>query len=162
MKYGYTIMLLLLASFAYAQNETTFKEMYILSYEVGKIPCSKGLRWENGKCYYLRCEYGSEAQKKKLGKTEIDITTNMEVRKLFTSMTISDLEWLSGVTSFHEKKYKCKGASKMEFSITLKDKSRKKTTRYDFSLFNNCEGQSPFVFAQKLQLIFTKLAKEFP
>lgn len=162
MKYYYTLALLMIACLAYAQNEITFKEMYILTYEVGKIPCSKGLRWENGKCYYLRCEYGSEAQKNKLGKTEIDITVNAEVRNLFKNMTISDLEWLSGVTSFHEKKYKCKGVSKTEFSITLKDKSKKKTTRYDFPLLTNCEGQSPFSFAQKLHALFAKLAKEFP
>jgi len=161
MKHCYLI-LLFFSSFVYAQNEITFKEMYVITYEAGKIPCSKGLKWENGKCYYLRCEYGSEAQKNKLGKTEIDITTNMEVRNLFKSMTISDLEWLSGVTSFHEKKYKCKGASKVEFSITLKDKNKKKTIRYDFPLFINCEGQSPFVFAQKLNAIFAKFAKEFP
>ncbi len=161
MRFLFIILFWGCASHTFAQNEVIYKEMYILYYEEGKIPCSKGLRWDNGKCYYLRCEYGTEAQKKKLGN-EIEITTNLEVRNLFKNMTISDLEWLSGITSFHQKKYKCKGTSKMEFSVTLKDKGKKKTTRYDFPLTQNCEGKSPFDLAQKLNMIFNKLAKEFP
>jgi hypothetical protein len=149
-------------SITFAQNEVIYKEMYLLYYEEGKIPCSKGLRWDSGKCYYMRCEYGTEAQKKKLGSGEIEITTNLEVRKLFKELSINDLEWLSGITTFHQKKYKCKNISKMAFSITLKDKGKKKTTRYDFPLVLDCEGKSPFNLPQKLNLIFNKLAKEFP
>lgn len=146
-----------------AQSEVPYKEIYILYYENGKIPCSKGLRWENGRCYYLRCEYGSDAQKKKVGKTEIDITaTNLEAVNIFRKFSLIDLEWLSGITSFHEKKYKCKSTSKMEFSITLKEKGKKKTVRYDFPLVLNCEGKSPFDFITKLNNVFSKLAKEFP
>jgi hypothetical protein len=145
-----------------AQNEVIFREIHIVSYELGKIPCSKGIRYQNGRYYYLRCEYGTEAQKKKLGRTEIDITTNLEVVNLIKKMTISDLEWLSGVGDYHKKKYRCTGEAKKDFSITLKDKDKKKTTRYDFPLVLNCEGKSPFNFMEKLNLIFSKLAKEFP
>jgi hypothetical protein len=147
----------------FAQSEVSYKEISILYYELGNIPCSKGLRWENGKCYYLRCEYGTEAQKKKTGKAEIDITgSHLEAVNIFRKLALSDLEWLSGVTAFHEKKYKCKRTSKMEFSITLKEKGKNKTVRYDFPLVVNCEGKSPFDFVVKLNNIFKLLAKDFP
>ena len=165
MKYLYCFLLSILAypNILFAQSEVIYKEIYILYYENGKIPCSKGLRWENGKCYYLRCEYGSDAQKKKIGKSEIDITgTHLDAVNIFRKFTLSDLEWLSGVTSFHEKKYKCKTVSKMEFSFTLKEKGKKKTVRYDFPLTTNCEGKSPFDFVGKLNDVFKKLAKDFP
>ena len=146
-----------------AQSETLYKEIYIINYELGNIPCSKGLRWEDGKCYYLRCEYGTEAQKKKIGKTEINITgSHLDAVNIFRKLTLSDLEWLSGVTAFHEKKYKCKATTKKEFSITLKEKGKNKTVRYTFPLVLSCEGKSPFVFLVKLNDVFKKLEKDFP
>jgi hypothetical protein len=161
--YYFFLLFLLCGHALFAQSEVNYREIYILYYEQGNIPCSKGLRWENGKCYYLRCEYGSEAQKNKTGKVEIDITgTHLEAVNLFRKFSLTDLEWLSGVTSFHEKKYKCKASSKMEFSFTLKEKGKKKTVRYDFPLILNCEGKSPFEFVSKLNDVFKKLAKDFP
>ncbi|MCU0390230.1 MAG: hypothetical protein MUE81_03865 [Thermoflexibacter sp.] len=144
-----------------AQNEVLYKEIHIVFYELGNIPCSRGIRYENGRYYYLRCEYGSETQKKKIGRTEIDVTTNLEVVNLIKKMMINDLEWLSGVSSFHLKKYKC-AETKKEFSITLKEKGKNKTIRYTLPLVSNCQGKSPFDFVAKLNMIFNKLVKEFP
>lgn len=162
---GKVLLLLLFMLFsiiAYAQNNFLFKEVHIIFYELGKIPCSKGIRYENGKYYYLRCEYGTEQQRKKTGRAKIDITTNLEVVNLIRKMNISDLEWLCGVGEFHKKKHRCNSTTKKEFSVTLKEKDKNKTIRYVFPLVLNCEGKSPFQLVDKLNLIFIRLAKEFP
>jgi hypothetical protein len=165
---GKVLLLLLFVLFSnfsnitYAQNDILFKEIHIIFYEIGKVPCSKGIRYENGKYYYLRCEYGTEAQIKKIGRAKIDITTNLEVVNLIRKMNISDLEWLCGVREFHKKKHRCNSTIKKEFSITLKERDKNKTIRYEFPLVLNCEGKNPFVFVDRLNVIFSKLAKEFP
>ncbi len=162
---GKVLLLLPLVLFPvvlFAQNDAVFREVHIIFYELGKIPCSKGIRYENGKYYYLRCEYGSEAQIKKIGKAKIDITTNLEVVNLIRKMNISDLEWLCGVGEFHKNKYRCQSTVKKEFSVTLKERNKNKTVRYEFPLVLNCEGKSPFQLVEKLNLIFSKLSKEFP
>lgn len=162
---GKVLLLLLFVLFSnivYAQNDVLFKEVHIIFYELGKIPCSKSIRYENGKYYYLRCEYGTEAQIKKTGRAKIDITTNLEVVNLIRKMNMSDLEWLCGVGEFHKKKHRCNSNTKKEFSITLKERNKNKTIRYKFPLVLNCEGKSPFQLVDKLNLIFSRLAKEFP